>query len=128
MDAPCTYPNRKEWPYRWFDGDCGDTLLHFAVRRFHVASLKMIFKRNPDLSIKNEHGLTAEALFDAKNQPPHPGRKPAKNYLYSRTKQEARDVFNEYKQRAQMKAPPIMSPDQSIQRRVSIKQQYAVVQ
>lgn len=75
VDAQCFPSDFPEgaWPYKWFDGDYGDTMVHLAVRYRHVAMLEMLLRHGPSLQVTNESDKTALQLLDDP-MPPKPGK------------------------------------------------------
>jgi len=71
---PGGWPSDSPWPYRWFDGDYGDTMTHLAVRYRHVEMLEMLLRHKPSLNATNNSELNPSQIIDAPNQPPPPAK------------------------------------------------------
>jgi len=74
-DVQC-YPSDFEpgaWPYKWYDGDYGDTMCHLAVRYRHTAMLSMLLEHAPSLQLTNDSDKTALQLLEDP-VPPKPGK------------------------------------------------------
>jgi len=63
-DFPSDDPEHR-WPYQFYDGEYGDTLLHLAVRYRYTAMVKLLLSFEPDLTLKNEAGQSIQDIATA---------------------------------------------------------------
>lgn len=65
-DFPSNLDGEREWPYRVFDGEYEDTLLHLAVRYRHAAMVQLLLEHGADESLRNE---AAKSVLDVARDP-----------------------------------------------------------